>query len=88
MPKATPKPTTLGDKLGVRFRAGMTTVFLSAQQARETRDVIHLMQAVARVQPIDEAITTAAKEAIASLTAVLAKTIKGDDQATLPGIET
>ena len=83
-----PKPPTLGDNLNVRFRAGTTAVFFSAWQSRATRDVLHLMQAVARVQPLDESLTTAAADAIAALTIVLAKTTKGDpDQPLLPGIE-
>ena len=89
MPKATtPKPSTLGDNLNTPFRDGMSAVFLSAKQARATRDVIHLMAAVARGQPLDESLTMAATQATAWLAAVLARTVKGDpDQPLMPGME-
>ncbi len=83
-----PKPPILGDNLRVPFKNGMSTVFFSAKQARVTRDVIHLMQAVARVQPLDEATTKAANDAIDALAIVLSKTGRGNpDQPLLPGLE-
>jgi len=81
------KPITLGDNLNIRRRQGKTSVSFGARQTFTTKQVIHLMQAVAE-QSLDEKTLAAAQQAIDSLTIVLAATAKGDpDQPLLPGME-
>jgi len=80
---ATPKPVNLGDSLIIRRRDGVTTVSLGVRQTLATKQVIHLMKAVAE-QSLGEQTLAAAQQAIASLTYILAMTRKDDpDQPSL-----